>query len=110
MTLATQTVAFTTDEVIVGATSGAKAYVDQTNGNTILFHQNDSTGYVGFVANETLTEMSGPGQGTIGNPLIASEVDPFTGEILYIDNRSAVTRVANQTEDIKIVIQLDECS
>jgi hypothetical protein len=29
---------------------------------------------------------------------------------LYIDNRSAVTRVANQTEDIKIVIQLDECS
>jgi hypothetical protein len=54
--------------------------------------------------------MSGPGQGTVGNPLIASEVDPFTGEILYIDNRSAVTRVANQTEDIKIVIQLDECS
>ena len=43
MTLATQTVAFTTDEIIVGATSGAKAYVDQTNGNTILFHQNDST-------------------------------------------------------------------
>lgn len=110
MTLATQTVAFTTDEIIVGATSGAKAYVDQTNGNTILFHQNDSTGYVGFVANETLTEMSGPGQGTVGTPLIASEVDPFTGEILYIDNRSAVTRVANQTEDIKIVIQLDECS
>ncbi len=110
MTLATQTVAFTADEVMVGSTSGAKAYVDQTNGNTILFHQNDSTGYVGFVANETLTETSGPGQGTVGNPLISSEVDPFTGEILYIDNRSAVTRVANQTEDIKIVIQLDECS
>jgi len=110
MTLSTQTVAFTTDEVIVGATSGAKAYVDQTNGNTILYHQNDSTGYVGFVANETLTEMTGAGEGTVGTPLISSEVDPFTGEILYIDNRSAVTRVANQTEDIKIVIQLDECS
>lgn len=110
LTLASQTVAFTTDEVIVGSTSGAKAYVDQTSGNTILFHQNDSTGYVPFVANETLTEMTGPGEGTIGVPLVAPEVDPFTGDILYIDNRSAVTRVANQTEDIKIVIQLDECS
>lgn len=109
MTLSTNPIAFSTDEIIIGATSGARAYVDQTNQNILLYHQNDSTGYAPFIASETITELTGPGQGTIGNPLIRSEVDPFTGEVLYIDNRSAVTRVANQTEDIKIVIQLDEC-
>ena len=36
----------------------------------------------------------------------AAEVELLTGDLLYIDNRAAVTRSADQTEDIKIVIQL----
>ena len=35
----------------------------------------------------------------------SGDVDPYSGELLYIDNRSAVTR-ADQTEDLKIVIQV----
>ena len=109
LTLSTENVAFSTDEIIVGATSGARAYVDQTDGMTIFFHQTDSTGYVDFVAGENLTELAGIGDGVVGTPLNNPEVDPFTGQVLYVNNRTPVTRVANQTEDIKIVIQLDEC-
>ena len=38
--------------------------------------------------------------------LTAGEIHSSTGEVLYIDNRAAVTRSADQTEDIKIVIQI----
>ena len=34
------------------------------------------------------------------------DVDKLSGEILYIENRAPVTRSANQTEDIKVVITL----
>ena len=34
------------------------------------------------------------------------EVNPFSGELLYIENRNPVVRDAAQTEDIKIVFQL----
>ena len=38
----------------------------------------------------------------------SGEIDPFSGKILYIENRAAVTRDAAQTEDVKIIIQLEE--
>ena len=34
------------------------------------------------------------------------DVDKISGEIIYIENRAPVTRAANQTEDIKVVITL----
>ena len=33
------------------------------------------------------------------------EIDPNSGEIIYIDNRGAISRAADQIEDIKIVIE-----
>ena len=33
-------------------------------------------------------------------------MDNFSGEVLYIDNRVPIERDANQTEDIKIIIDL----
>ena len=34
-----------------------------------------------------------------------SEIKKYSGDILYIDNRSAIQRSANQKEDIKIVLE-----
>ena len=34
------------------------------------------------------------------------DVEKLSGEIVYIENRAPVTRAANQTEDIKVVITL----
>ena len=110
---------FTEDKTIVGGTSGAKAIVDKDSGSgsgtALFYHQNDSTGFANFIAGEALTESDGTGGGNIEASsgydsgtaaFIKAEVNPFTGDLLYIDNRAAITRSAEQTEDIKIVIQV----
>ena len=101
--------AFGEDKTILGATSGAKAFIDKDSGNSVFYHQNDDTGFKSFQAGETINETDGTGQGVLdsaGAFETTFEVNPHTGELLYIDNRSAVTRSADQTEDIKIVIQV----
>jgi len=37
----------------------------------------------------------------VGNP----EVQKYSGNIIYVDNRSSITRSANQKEDIKVILQ-----
>ena len=101
--------AFGEDKTILGATSGAKAFIDKDSGNSVFYHQNDDTGFKSFQAGETVSETDGTGEGVLdsaGAFETTFEVNPHTGELLYIDNRSAVTRSADQTEDIKIVIQV----
>ena len=101
--------AFGEDKTILGATSGAKAFIDKDSGDSLFYHQNDDTGFKSFQAGETVSETDGTGEGVLdsaGAFETTFEVNPHTGELLYIDNRSAVTRSADQTEDIKIVIQV----
>ena len=100
---------FGEDKTILGVTSGAKAFIDKDSGNSVFYHQNENTGFKSFQAGETVDETDGTGQGVLdsaGAFETAFEVNPHTGELLYIDNRGAVTRSADQTEDIKIVIQV----
>ena len=101
--------AFGEDKTILGVTSGAKAFIDKDSGNSVFYHQNDDTGFKSFQAGETVQETDGTGEGVLdsaGAFETTFEVNPHTGELLYIDNRGAVTRSADQTEDIKIVIQV----
>ena len=98
---------FTADNTILGSTSGAKALVDKVDSSNVFYHQTDATGFVSFDSGESVTETDGSGAGTLSNtPLTNPEVVTTTGDILYIDNRAAVTRASDQTEDIKIVIQI----
>ena len=105
--------AFSRDNVVLGATSGARAYVDDVDSDTIWFHQTESTGFVAFTEGESLSEEDGSGTGLLeaigvdgdSDAHVVGEMDPTTGEILYIDNRAAIARSADQTEDIKIIIQ-----
>jgi hypothetical protein len=109
MNLDSETVPFTTDEIIIGDISGARAFVDQADSSSIYYHQTEFTGWKPFIDGELVTELANFGSGRIGTARIPPEVSPYTGEILYIDNRAPITRVPEQTEDIKIVIRLDEC-
>ena len=67
-----------------------------------------------FAEGETVSELDGSGAGVLdaagvdGDSLafIKGDVDFSSGEIMYIDNRAAIQRSADQTEDIKIIIQL----
>jgi hypothetical protein len=108
-------VAFTADKIIQGGTSGAKAYVDKydASAKAIYFHQDETTGFQKFTEAETITETNGSGNGTLtpigtdGDSLAdsAAEANAFSGVVLYIDNRAAVDRSSEQTEDIKAVIK-----
>ena len=105
---------FSEDKTILGSTSAAKAYIDKADSNFVWYHQTDSTGFLTFLEGETITEADGNGEGILDSAgfdadddaYLAPTVDPFTGEVLYLDNRAAIERDPNQTEDIKVIIQL----
>ena len=96
---------FSADKTILGADSLALAYIDKIDSDNIYYHQNETTGFGSFQSAEAISETDGSGAGVVATDS-AGDFNPLTGDILYIDNRAAVTRVAEQTEDIKIVIQL----
>ena len=109
LTLATKTVDFTIGETITGVNE-AKAIIDaidSATGKILSYHQNEDTGYKDFIVSNNINGASG-GRGVSAGtgPITAAEFGTTTGEVLYIDNRAAVTRSAEQTEDIKIVIQI----
>ena len=109
MKLSSVTTPFSADNVIVGGTSGARAFIDQADSDTIFFHQTESTGFTRFNSGEALSESDGVGIGVIDNidsADSAGEFGLFSGDILYIDNRAAVERDPAQTEDFKVVFQL----
>jgi len=84
----------------------ASAYIDQIDGTTVFYHQNENTGF-GTFANEPVTDDGG-GTANIINALDSggrgAEVDAFSGDVLYIENRAAVQRSTSQSEDIKIIL------
>lgn len=105
---------FTLDRTIQGGSSNAKAYVDFIDSSLIYYHQSEETGFGEFQEGETLTEVDGNGDGILEAAGVDSDsrayrfptVNPLSGEILYIDNRSPIERSEDQIEDIKIVVQL----
>lgn len=105
---------FTADHTIQGATSGALAYVDKSDSDQVWFHQTETTGFKTFQEGEVVSETDGGGTGTLVSAGFDADTradsdgdfDPFSGEILYIENRAAVQRSVGQVEDIKIIVQL----
>lgn len=97
---------FTIDELLVGQTSGAQAYLvekDTTN-NRLRYHQNDKTGYKAFTATEDVVGQTSSKTATLnalGNP----EVDRHSGDILFLENRNPISRTTTQIEDIKVIIE-----
>ena len=100
---------YTVDELLVGQTSGAQAYVveiDSVNGY-IHYHQNDKTGYTSFTDGEDVQGQSSTTTGAlesasaVGNP----EVDRSSGDILFLENRDPINRTTTQIEDIKVILE-----
>jgi hypothetical protein len=107
--LGTATNSFTVGSTISGGTSGAKGIIDKKDSDLLYFHSNETLGFKQFQVNEAITDL-GSGSGTVvndsANMILEPIADPMTGELLYIENRTAVVRASGQTEDIKIVIQM----
>ena len=96
---------FAVDEIITGGTSGAQAYITSIDAgtNTIRYHQDASTGFGAFQSSETISNAGSVSAtiSSLGDP----EVEKFSGEVIYIENRSAVARANSQIEDIKLVLE-----
>lgn len=102
---------FTNDTFIVGATSGAKAYVTSADSaGGVFYHQTETTGFGTFQSGESLTAENAAGATVTGSATLDSDqpatINRYSGEVLYIDNRSAVTRSSGELQDIKIIVQL----
>lgn len=98
------------DDVITGGSSGAKAIIDyyDSTTETLYYHQTQATGFDDFSDGETLTGdgvSSGSISATASSANQPGEIDKFSGVLLYLENRVAVSRAIDQTEDIKLVIQ-----
>jgi len=101
-----QAATFNIDQEVLGATSGSKALVDYIDSDQLWYHQNVNTGFGSFIT-DVGGNITAPGStGTLSSIIDSSDIDNLSGDLLYLENRAAVIRSANQTEDIKVIIQL----
>jgi len=117
---------YVVDEKITQATTGAIGkVVEWDSTNSILYFIQTRHNDEGVDANGNQTAFSGVNVitgagGATGTPTTttstinnvsftsgysASEIDADSGDILYIENRAPITRAADQTENIKLVIE-----
>ena len=102
---------FVNDEVITGGTSGAKGLVvDFDSSSKVLkYIQTQYTGVdangdeTAFAASEIITGAGGATGtvSTVNNP----EIDYYSGDTIYAENRAPIVRASDQTENIKLIIE-----
>ena len=118
---------FTVDEEINQATTGAVGkVVEWDSSNNILYYIQTRFNDEGADTNGNLTAFSGAntitGQSssvtatpstsstTVDSVVFTSgynagEINADTGDIMYVENRSPITRAADQTENVKLIIE-----
>ena len=94
---------FSLDQTVTDGT--ATAVVVDIDSDRIHYQQNITTGFKRFEKTGQLT-AAGIGNFDIDSVVRKGDIDPFSGEILYLENRAAVERIEGQVEDIKIIISL----
>ena len=114
---------FAADELVTGATSGATGrVVDFTGNNTLrltdIIPAGNSTtagynGIYGYFTNSEVIAANTTGAGGSGASATANgngsvtggDLQRFSGDIIYVENRSPVTRASDQIEDVKLIIE-----
>ena len=115
--------AYSVDELVTGATSGATGrVVDFTGNNTLrltdIIPAGNSTtagfnGIFGYFTNSEVIAANTSGSGGSGASATANgsgavtggDLQKFSGDIIYVENRTPVTRAADQIEDVKLIIE-----
>ena len=79
------------------------------NGVINSFISSSANPIVGELSNISGTVNTTYNQSFLGSTFVAGlalpEIEPNSGEIIYIENRRAITRASDQVEDIKLVIE-----
>ena len=106
---------FIYDEIITGGTTGAKGKVVSWDATTriLKYIQTQWTGVettgsdknklTAFAVNDVVTG-AGAATGTIAS-LTNPEIDYYSGDTIYAEDRSPITRATDQTENIKLIVE-----
>ena len=100
LTIINPTGSFVADELVTGGTSGATGRLIDANSTVVRLTAASATA---FSVAETITGAGG----ATGNVTIANtgSLMKYSGDILYIEQRSPVSRASDQIEDVKLVVQ-----
>ena len=96
------------ETVYVGSsfsTATFTAKVIHFDNNTNVLYVNNITGDINDVENETIYQKDAPSVFAKAFNVIKPDINIFSGEILYIENRAKITRHENQTETTKLVVE-----
>lgn len=111
------TAQLTVDDIILNASSNgggvaASRIVSINASSREVSHipiANSGGSYVNFVNGDSVY-LNGVQVATVDNPNGVNadfpEIQRFSGNIMYLENRGAVTRAADQIEDIKLIIEM----
>jgi hypothetical protein len=99
--------AYTLDETITGGTSGATgklvSFANTNASNTagvVRVIDTDGT----FSASETITGGTSSVTATVSTAALGS-LKPYTGDVLYTENRGPISRASDQIEDVKLIVK-----
>ena len=98
----------------VGGTIAHIDHIDSTGGGALRIHYHfnhrSDFRHGTFSGSEVLQGNTSGVFGTVDSDsqpkLVGGAIDRFSGDVLYIDNRSRIVRSTSQTEDIKIVLTI----
>ena len=103
--------------ITTGTATGRVVSVDSTNRHIYYIPDVDSVGNFGSWSNGNGVHR-GTSRGSLGSSLgnysassnavstAYPEVKRYSGDIVYLENRGAVARAADQIEDIKLIIEM----
>ena len=95
--------------VVVGTATGKVVSIDSTNRYIYYLPSVDSIGnFASFSAADTV-HVGSTSKGVISSGGVSGaypEVARNSGDIVYLENRGAVARAADQIEDIKLIIEM----
>ena len=96
--------AFTVDQIMEGTVTGAHAMVVEHTGGVVSYIQNESTGFIPFTTSDKVRVDGTSVAGTDVTAVTAPLVNHHSGDVMFIENRTATTRASGQVETVRLVI------
>ena len=92
----------------IGVSTSAKVYAFASNSNAVTsnsgFSGSIDTGFTGVSTNPTGSKVIALGV-NFTSGVATPEINKGSGDVIYIDNRPAISRNSRQKEDVKIILE-----
>ena len=97
---------FPVDQLIEGTITGAKAFVVEYDASAgiISYIQNETTGFGTFTASDYIRESGTSIAGKDVTAVTAPLINHHSGDVMFIENKTATSRAAGQVETVRLVI------